>query len=472
MRKIILFELNEVPFKVIDHYVEHQPQSILAKILAKSHQCVTQTNDHGHLHPWTTWPTLHRGISNEIHQIEDIGENLEELNLSHPPVWDILVKEGISTGVFSSLHTYPLPENVDKFNYFVPDPFAAGFETKPKTIEPFQAFNLMMSRASARNASRKINIKTGLLLLTTMMRIGIRFKSFADLFKQVIDERFEGWKTTRRRTYQSVLAFDIFYKLLKKNKPQFTTFFSNHAASTMHRYWAATFPEDYQENELGEEWINKYSGEIDFAMSKFDEFLSKLVRFVDENSDYKLIIASSMGQEATQAKSLSTELAVSDLDKLISTIGLDSAEWEKMPAMHPQYNVKVLSDSALSTLKSKLDTLIIDGKPISYRTKEGGFFSMDFGHVNLQDDNIELEGKATKLGDLGLHNEKIQEEATGTAYHVPEGSLIVYDPKKKDFKAERELNIDTRRVAPSLLSNFGVKVPDYMNEQLISSIAD
>ena len=62
MQNIILFELNEVPFKVIDYYVNKYPNSTLAKILPKSHQYETVTDDQGHLHPWSTWPTLHRGI--------------------------------------------------------------------------------------------------------------------------------------------------------------------------------------------------------------------------------------------------------------------------------------------------------------------------------------------------------------------------------------------------------------------------
>lgn len=51
MRNIILFELNEVPFKVIDYYCEKFPQSILTYTLSKSSQFETLTKDEGHLHP-------------------------------------------------------------------------------------------------------------------------------------------------------------------------------------------------------------------------------------------------------------------------------------------------------------------------------------------------------------------------------------------------------------------------------------
>lgn len=470
MRKIILFELNEVPFRVIDHFAQHHANSSLAQILDKGEQHVTLSKDEGHLHPWSTWPTVHRGVTNEHHKIKDIGENLSELNIKYPSIWDILIKEGVSSGIFSSLHTYPLPKHVEKFKFFVPDPFAAGFETQPKSIEPFQAFNLMMSRASARNVSRKINIKTGLLLVTTMIKIGVKFKSFKDLFKQLIDERRAPWKTTRRRTYQSVLAFDIFYKLLRKKKPDFTTFFSNHAASTMHRYWAATFPEDYDTIELGDDWIKKYSGEIDFAMKKLDHFLSRLLKFVDNNPEYKLLITSSMGQKATQAKSLETELVVKDLKKLITTLGLNTADWEPMPAMHPQYNLKVSNEKTIGVLSDILSGLKINGELVKFRTKDDGFFSIDFGHVNLKKGSLQFNGDERTFEDFGLENEKIQEEASGTAYHIPEGSLIIYDPQK-EFHVDRNEGVDTRRIAPSILQNYGIEIPEYMSKEVIPSIA-
>ena len=42
-----------------------------------------------------------------------------------------------------------------------------------------------------------------------------------------------------RRTYQAGLAFDIFINFLQSTKPAFATFFTNHVASSMHRFWAA-----------------------------------------------------------------------------------------------------------------------------------------------------------------------------------------------------------------------------------------
>ena len=39
-------------------------------------------------------------------------------------------------------------------------------------------------------------------------------------------------------------------KQLELHKPSFSNCFTNHVASAMHRYWAAIFPEDFDDLQL------------------------------------------------------------------------------------------------------------------------------------------------------------------------------------------------------------------------------
>ena len=462
MRKIILFELNEVPFKVIDWYCQAYPASTLARILPKCRQYETYTDDQGHLHPWTTWPTFHRGISNEFHGIKDFGEDLSALDEQYPPVWKMLVKNNLKVGVFASMHTYPLPDNVQDYDFFVPDPFAAGSECHPKALEPFQAFNLAMARRSGLNVDKGLALKPALRLAMQLPKLGIRPATLSSTLGQLVDERAQPWKSTRRRTYQTVLAFDIFMKLLKKHQPHFVSYLSNHVAATMHRYWAASFPEDYKVNNLSQEWLATYNGEIDFAMHKFDGFLRRLVQFIDSQPEYKLVVASSMGQEATKAESQLTTLMVKDMNKLMEGIGMQHDEWAQIPAMHPQYNVCIPDEVPRERFVSKFSQIQANGEPIHFRQKDKGFISMDFGHPNLEEDSLTYKGLPILPDSLGLANEAVDQEANGTAYHIPEGSMFVYDPASLRKKNLRMANTNTKSFAPSLLRNFEIEVPDYM----------
>ena len=468
MRKIILFELNEVPFTVLDYYVEKFPTSNLAKIFQKCQQYKTVTEDTGHLSPWITWPTLHRGVPNTVHGIQDFGEDLTELDQQYPPVWKLLHEAGVSCGMFASMHSYPPPKDYKKYGFYVPDPFAGGSESHPEKLVPFQKFNLAMSRKSVRNIDTGIDMKAAVELGLSLPGLGIKVGTMAKVGNQLVMERITPHVKTRRRSYQSILAFDVFMKLLKKEQPQFVTYFSNHIASTLHRYWAAAFPNDYKSNNMDAEWLDKYKEEVDFVLHSFDHFLGDLIPFVNKHPEYQIWFASSMGQKATTAEMLRSEVACKDMTLFISKLGLISNDWEIRPAMHPQYNLQVNADK-IDQFKASLDQLYINEKPIAYREKDGGFFSLDLGHKNLDNEQVSYEGASLSLEEMGLTNEAIDDETGSTAYHIKEGSLFIYDVKTPGKgRAERKEGVSTCAIVPSLLENYGVEVPDYMRVERVS----
>lgn len=150
-RRVIFFELNEVPWRIIDEYVQSRPDSHLARILPTSRQYTSMTADRGHLSPWTTWPTVHRGVNSEHHLIGAFGQDRTEADKQYPPLWEILRGHGVSVGICGTLHTHPTPPDIEAYSFFLPDTFASNSEAFPDELETFQAFNLKMARESARN---------------------------------------------------------------------------------------------------------------------------------------------------------------------------------------------------------------------------------------------------------------------------------------------------------------------------------
>lgn len=458
MRKLIILEINEVPHRIYEVYKSQYPDSTLTQLLNQSRSFTTVSTDEGELHPWSTWPTLHRGVDNTIHGIKDIGEDLTAVNKKYPSLWEILVDNKISTGIFSSLHTYPLPQNFNQYDFLVPDPFALGSAAHPKSIEPFQAFNLAMTKKSGRSVDKGIDKKNALKLALALPGLGIRLKTIVKTLKQLAAERIKPWRATRRRSFQSILAFDLYFKLLKKHQPTFTTFFSNHVASALHRYWAATFPEDYKQMNLPENWINRYKDEIPFCMDELNEMVRAIKQIVDKNPDYKLIIASSMGQAATKAELIESEVFFGDDSKFIDYF--EEHKIEALPAMHPQYNFKVGSNP--DGFETALKHIEINGEPLAYRRKDQSFFSIDLGYPNVGQLHLKYNGSSIEAFDLGIEIKQIDDQSGGTAYHIPEGALFVYDPKNPVSKSQNQ-TVDLRAVAPAILNYFDLKPPLYMN---------
>ena len=457
---VILFEMNEVPIRILDHYIERRPKSALARAVGGGRVYTTYAEDAGHLSPWVTWPSLHRGVANDKHYISDLGQSLEEVDRSYPPLWRILSNAGVRTGVFSSLHTYPLPGNLASYDFFVPDPFASGQQTHPKTIEPFQALNLTMSRQSGRNVSGGVPMTSATRLIASVPELGIRAKTMLDLAGQIAEERLARWKLVRRRTYQSVMSFDIFMRQIARTRPRFSTFFTNHVASAMHRYWAALFPDDWSEdNGYDEAWRSRFSSEIMFAMDKLDAMVGRLMAFISARPEWRLVIASSMGQAAVEVRHAATIVHVDRIDVLMTALGLQPHDWALRPAMVPQFNVTVEPD-ARARFTAHLNTFSVAGEPVVFRSDGHGLFSIDFGQTDLPDDaQVEIMGRGMTMAVAGLSNMEVQDRAGASAYHIPQGTLIVYDGI--GATGDRP-EISTLDVAPFVLSSLGVTPPAYM----------
>ncbi len=465
MNKIILFELNEVPFRVIDYFCQINPHSTLARLMPSLHQYESYSEDVSSLSPWKTWPTVHRGVIDGKHFLHDFGQDLTEVDKVYPPLWKILTQNGIKSGVFGSLHTYPLPEPLENYTFYFPDTFAAGSECFPDMLSTFQAFNLEMARESARNVSRRVPWKSAMNVIAKSPDLGLKVSTYGKVGKHLISEWSDGWKKTHRRTYQVVLAFDIFMKQLRSTKPAFVTFFTNHIASSMHRYWAACFPKDYDEFEFPDDWVNTYSKEIDFVMKKFDAMFKALIKFVDRNPEYVLWISSSMGQEATIAKPLETQLYIKDRDKFMSQLGVEKSHWEAKPSMLPRYNCFV-SEAKAKIFRDNLRSLLVDGAPVEWAEAKKCFFVVKLGHENLYEksQSVWMGGREISFDSMGLENTPIEDKSNTTAYHIPSGVLLIYNPKSAKLpKKERSRpQVSTLEIAPTILKNYAVPVPDYM----------
>jgi sulfopyruvate decarboxylase TPP-binding subunit len=98
---------------------------------------------------------------------------------------------------------------------------------------------------------------------------------------------------------------------------------------------------------------------------------------------------------------------------------------------------------------------------VSYRLADDGFFSIDFGQKNIEEGAIELNGKKMLFKEIGLGNLIIEDQSGTTAYHIPEGILLIFDPKDLSLKTEI-VKIPSTQVTPGILSNYNVEIPSYM----------
>lgn len=458
--KIICYELNEVPWRVVDFYVSHRPSSHLAQFLEASSKLTTVTSDGGELHPWSTWPTMHRGVDNSVHKIHYINQDRTSAN-EHPPLWEIISKANQTVGVCGTLQSYP-PMLDSNMLFHVPDTFAPKSDTKPSKYEPFQDLNLQLTSENKAVAS-KIKIST-FLKASKMFLAGVKLRTAFKIFTHLVKERINPLNKARRATMQSHLAFDVFMDCLKNDKPQFVSFFTNHVAGIMHRYWKYSFPEDfgYDLNETPKDQFHKKS--VLNAMDIFDTQLGTLMSFSKKHG-YDLVVASSMGQEAVE-KETRPELKFNDHLVLAKSVGFD-AKFEMRLAMQPDVAFEFETSKDLNEFV-ELTSDVVDGNGeqifVVRYTPEGLSLNISIAASQkaIEDQKVFFKGESYPLEKFGL--EKIIRDV-GTGYHQPEG-ILIWSGASKPMISDRE-TVKSQQFAPSVLKALGVEVPEYMESPVV-----
>lgn len=468
-RSFVLFELNEVPLRVVRHYADGHPASAFAKILKRGRRWDTVTPDQGHLSPWITWPTLHRGVPSSDHHIVALGQDVAQTDARFPPVWSLLAKAGRRIGLFGSLHSYPPPSNLEAYDFYVPDTFAAGSEAKPAELSAFQAFNLHMVDRSGVNASSELPIGKALQFLVKALPAGIRPATLAKVAKQVASERIWRERAGRRRTIQSLLGFDLFLAQIQSKKPGAAFFFTNHVASSMHRYWPATFRGDYRVTEWKADWVRRFAGELDYVMDEADQMLGELMTFADRNPNYVILVTGSMGQAAVDEddRHVRTQVLLRDLSKFLAELGV-SGSFERRRTMEPTYTLAFDDEQSADAFTHSIGGVKIGRTGVQSRRLDARGVEFMLGHANLSGDELTLTigNRAVTLADAGLENVTIDDEVGSAAYHVPEGMLLAYDPRADLQGAASSEPVSTTRIAPTLLALQEVDRPGYMERPL------
>ena len=232
VRPILLLEINEIPWRVIDHYSQQKRFPALREFFSKTENYTTETQDEGHLSPWITWPTLHRGIPNTQHAIAYLGQ--DPTTFVGTPIWEEFRLKGLSIGVFGSLQSWP-PRDPGDGGFYVPDTFAADETCIPKWVEPFQKFNLRQTQSSRRGFKSKLISIDSIRLVLSFFRLGIRPSTLAEIVWQLFLERFDSQAAARRQVFQCLISWDIFRKLFNPTSPPaFSSFFTNNIASVIH----------------------------------------------------------------------------------------------------------------------------------------------------------------------------------------------------------------------------------------------
>jgi hypothetical protein len=496
MNPIVLIELNEVPNIVLDAYARRS--SFMALWLAASDRYTTVAADEIQLDPWVAWPSFHRGVNDATHKILHLGQAVDSAD-QYPPVWRMLHDSGVRTGVYGSLFS-SAENDLERYAFFVPDVFSPHSKVKPTELANFQDFNLRMTRASGRNAGSEVS-GGGRDAMLQLARSGrIRPTTAIRIARQLLDERLDRKRLSRRRNIQTELHADIFASLLAQERPAFSTFYTNNVAAAMHRFWSAAMPEgSINATRLASGWLDDYSGEVAASLSSVE----RLLKVLDSGrcGEVTVVMASAIGQEEIPASNHRNFLTIVDPRLFAERVMNVRAEhFELLPTMVPDFTIAFgSSDSADMALQNLRSTAIAGAAGLETATRmqstimvgasthlphirhdySDAHFKHDFTfcqsddrtvHISLQMDDFDGEEKAVvgdamfSFNEIGLGLVRHDEGVNCTAQHSAEGSLLVHRAgSASEYAGYRRISgLD---FAPSVLTHFGVSLPSHLQGQ-------
>ncbi len=455
MERTIVLEVNEVPKRLIDWWVEREPSSATAALLQSGTFTETVLDEElpRDLYPSQSWASLGMGVPYDKHGVFWYGDPKPS---QFPFYWQAAAAAGRTVGLVGVLHSSPRNAQAAGPNYrfVVPDLFGDDATTEPAELQPIQQLNLKLSRQSARVARVRLGASDASGVLS-MARHGVRPSTWRELTMMAAQVGRGAWNKERLRVGQSLLMADVFARHVERHDPDLAIVFSNHVAAFMHRYWAATFPEDWPDGSgYSDEWLEAHAGELPFAMHALDRIVAQLTALATRTKR-TLLIVSSMGQEADTAVDSGSgfQAVIRRPDQFLTAAGLASGH-EVRSAMVPQLTVVAENSDDASHVESRLDAFLGGGLDELMVAVEGDRRGMTFTcKPECRSDAVLLGGEWRNPAPLGMSIEEITDHRSGR--HSQRGVLV--SSRREQWPAE----IDAFDFAPMMLDRLDVPALDH-----------
>lgn len=461
-KKVLLVEVNEVTWNLIDPLIENGRLSTFARLKREGTWAAPMSVDlPPQLDPWITWTTVYTGRPQEDHKVFFLQQPPETIKAKR--IWEICDEAGLGVGVYGSLCSWP-PRNVKGF--YVPDTFAPDTATYPESLQAIQKLNLTYTR-SVRLPSDHDDLSFKLRLGARLLKLGLSASTVNKIARQLVRERQHPESQWRRVALQPLVNYDFFSNLYRRHRPDFATFHTNHVAHYMHTYWKAMQPDVFPQ-ETSDEEKREYGDAIGYGYRTADALLGKMMRLMDDQTI--LVVASSMGQRpfVTSLKKGKRIGQLRSLDRLVEILGAQGRV-RALSTMSDQFNLYPDSPSTKDFVLGNLKSAYVD-------LPDRRMFYVDTVEnsitVTLQHHDQTSEESRCVFPHLEQDNSyRFEDLVYGTGLvksgcHDPKGMMMIYG---SGIQAGGHIadctNLD---IAPTLLTLLGLEVPEEMTGRVLS----
>ncbi|HKP86185.1 MAG TPA: alkaline phosphatase family protein [Blastocatellia bacterium] len=463
-KKVLLVELNEVTWDLIDPLIEQGKLPTFARIKREGTWAAPMSVDlWPQLDPWITWTTLYTGRTQPEHNVFFLQQPPETITAER--IWEVCHAQGLRVGVYGSLCSWP-PKKVN--GYYVPDTFAPDAATYPERLRPIQELNLTYTR-SVRLPSDQDGLWFKAKLGAKLLALGLRPETVRRVVRQLARERANPETRWQRVALQPFVNFDFFSHLYRRHQPHFATFHTNHVAHYMHTYWKAMQPEAFRQETTADE-IRVYGRAIEHGYRTADELLKRVLSLADD--DTVIAIASSMGQKpfVSRIEDARPIIQLRSLDRLMKILGVEGRA-NAISTMCDQFNVYPDSAETRDFVINALKSAYVDSPDqrmfYVYALEDGITVNLNVYAKAAEDSrcyfpHIEKDN-SFRYEDLVHSTGRVK-----SGCHDPKGVMMLYGPGIR--RGGRVAECDNLDIAPTLLSLLGLKAPLEMKGRVLDEV--
>jgi hypothetical protein len=442
--RVILVEFNELSPVLLEEFIAAGQLPNFHRLRESSTVFTTDAEAAPpNLEPWIQWPTLHLGVSHEDHGIRHLGDR----DGRHRPVGELLSAAGYRVGICGSMN---VPHrNINGFS--IPDPWNTETPTLPEWLSPFHRTVSAMVQESSREDGRPGS--AGLpAFVRLMIAHGMSPRTGLGVVSQLAAERRDPGLRWRRATVLDRLQYDLFRNLVRRSGASFATFFSNSTAHFQHYYWRNMSPDDFSSPPDPSDH-HSLADAVRYGYRSMDELLG---RFLDDFPEAQIVLCTALSQEAWK-DSTKVTYRPRDLASLLEYVGFDRDLVTAQPVMAEEFVVRFPSESAAAEGAERFEQLTVRGEQLLSFANEGSYLvgGCAVTDAGAQGERVEMAGERRDetLGDLfyPIHTVRSgRHHPHGVLWWRSEAHRVVAEP------------VPLTAVAPTVLSVFGVDLPEYM----------
>jgi hypothetical protein len=436
MKKLIIVEFNELSYSLILKFMDRDLLPNFKYFHTHGQIKFTDANEKGSLlNPWVQWVTAHTGKEFNEHQVARLNESKKA---SEHFIWNKLSIEGKKCWICGSMNT-SIDENFNGF--YIPDPWSTDSKAYPQ--EKFKDYmNFVIQSVQGHNTGTQVSPKD---FLTFMMKNGLRFKTIFKTVLQLISEKLDPTKKWKRAGILDMLQFDLFRSVLKKESPDFSTFFLNSVAHYQHHYWDAFDPSLFTNENIP---TDSRKSAILEGYKSMDRILGDLMNITDSSTE--IILCTGLSQvpynHGTTSDSKRYYYRIINSDLLDSKFNLKENYIYK-PVMAEQFHLEFKTEEQASKTYKYLK---------QYKMESNDYFhvgSNDLFLLSLESNIVYVQCRCTKQVNtdakiISPENEAIDfysvfydMKDVKTGVHDPKGLFWILNSKKKASLDEQPVSL-------------------------------